>query len=58
MVFTGGIGLGPTEAARHIDTAKVEIAMDTVVGAFNELDVVKAWGDGASVVADGTQACA
>lgn len=70
-VFTGGINLGPTEAARHIagvtarelsmvrnrhiDIAKVNAAISTVVGAFNELDVVKAWGDGTSVAADGTQ---
>ena len=70
-VFTGGINIGPTEAARHIagvsarelsmvrnrhiDIAKVNAAIGTVVGAFNELDVVKAWGDGTSVAADGTQ---
>src|SRR5699024_8167373 len=70
-VFTGGINLGPAEAARHIagvtarelsmvrnrhiDIAKVNAAISTVVGAFNDLDVVKAWGDGTSVAADGTQ---
>jgi hypothetical protein len=57
-VFTGGINLGPHEAARHIagitarelsmvrnrhiDLAKLNAAITVVVNAFNELDVVKA----------------
>ncbi|MBB6120005.1 hypothetical protein FHS13_001956 [Nocardiopsis algeriensis] len=69
-VFTGGINLGPYEAAkhiagvsarelsmvrnRHIDLAKLNAAIAAVVNAFNGLDVVKAWGDGTSVAADGT----
>lgn len=70
-VFTGGINIGPTEAARHIagitarelsmvrnrhiDLTKLNAAIAVVVNAFNDLDVVKAWGDGTSVAADGTQ---
>ncbi|MBA8953172.1 hypothetical protein HNR61_004822 [Actinomadura namibiensis] len=70
-VFTGGINMGPYEAAkhiagitawelsmvrnRHIDTAKLNAAIAVVVNAFAELDVVKAWGDGTAVAADGTQ---
>jgi len=70
-VFTGGINIGPTEAARHIagitarelsmvrnrhiDLAKLNAAIAVVVNAFNDLDVVRAWGDGTSVAADGTQ---
>jgi len=70
-VFTGGINIGPYEAARHIsgaparelsmvrnrhiDLKKLNAAIATVVNAFNELDVVKAWGDGTAVAADGTQ---
>ena len=70
-VFTGGINIGPYEAARHIagvsarelsmvrnrhiDLKKLNSAIATVVNAFSELDVVKAWGDGTAVAADGTQ---
>ncbi len=70
-VFTGGANIGPYEAARHIagvsarelsmvrnrhiDLKKLNAAIATVVNAFNELDVVKAWGDGTAVAADGTQ---
>ena len=70
-VFTGGVNVGPYEAARHIagvsarelsmvrnqhiDLAKLNTAIATVVNAFAELDVVKAWGDGTAVAADGTQ---
>jgi TnpA family transposase len=70
-VFTGGANIGPYEAARHIagvsarelsmvrnrhiDLKKLNSAIATVVNAFNELDVVKAWGDGTTVAADGTQ---
>jgi hypothetical protein len=70
-VFTGGINIGPYEAARHIagvsawelsmvrnrhiDLNKLNTAIATVVNAFAELDVVKAWGDGTAVAADGTQ---
>ena len=70
-VFTGGVNIGPYEAARHIsgvsarelsmvrnrhiDLKKLNSAIATVVNAFAELDVVKAWGDGTAVAADGTQ---
>jgi Tn3 transposase DDE domain len=70
-VFTGGANIGPYEAARHIagvsarelsmirnrhiDLNKLNAAIATVVNAFAELDVVKAWGDGTAVAADGTQ---
>jgi TnpA family transposase len=40
---------------RHIDLTKLNAAIATVVNAFAELDVVKAWGDGTAVAADGTQ---
>lgn len=69
--FTGGVKLGPYEAAkhiagvsarelsivrnRHIDLKKLNAAIATVVNAFAELDVVKAWGDGTAVAADGIQ---
>uniref|UniRef100_UPI001EE70374 transposase n=1 Tax=Streptomonospora alba TaxID=183763 RepID=UPI001EE70374 len=70
-VFTGGANIGPAEAARHIagitarelsvarnrhiDLKKLNAAIAVVVNAFNELDVVRAWGDGTAVAADGTQ---
>jgi TnpA family transposase len=69
-VFTGGINIGPYEAAKHIAgvtarelsmvrnrhiTLKKLNAIADVVNAFAELDVVKAWGDGSTVAADGTQ---
>ncbi len=59
-VFTGGINIGPYEAAkhiagvttrelsmvrnRHITLKKLNAAIADVVNAFAELDVVKAWG--------------
>ncbi|GAA3428763.1 Tn3 family transposase [Streptosporangium nondiastaticum] len=70
-VFTGGINVGPYEAAkhlsgisarelsmirnRHIDLAKLNAAIACVVNAFADLDVVRAWGDGSAVASDGTQ---
>jgi len=70
-VFTGGTNIGPYEAARHIagvsarelsmvrnrhiDIKKLNAAIAAVVSAFAELDVVRAWGDGTAVAADGTQ---
>ncbi|MEV5322724.1 Tn3 family transposase [Nonomuraea sp. NPDC052634] len=70
-VFTGGINIGPYEAAkhiasvtarelsmvrnRHITLKKLNAAIADVVNAFAELDLVKAWGDGSTVAADGTQ---
>lgn len=70
-VFTGGANIGPYEAAkhiagvsarelsmvrnRHIALGKLNAAIASVVNAFAELDVVKAWGDGTTVAADGTQ---
>ncbi|HEY1320691.1 MAG TPA: Tn3 family transposase, partial [Streptosporangiaceae bacterium] len=70
-VFTGGVNMGPYEAARHIagvsarelsmvrnrhiDLNKLNAAIATVVNAFAELHVVKAWGAGTAVAAEGTQ---
>lgn len=69
--FACGSNLGPYEAARHIagitaheislarnrhvTVAKLNKAIAAVVNAFAQLDVVKAWGDGTAVGADGTQ---
>ena len=69
--FTYGSNLGPAQAARHIagvsahelgatarrhvTIGKLNSAIADVVDAFCELDLVRAWGDGASVAADGTQ---
>ena len=69
--FTYGANLGPAQAARHIrgvsahelgataarhfTTAKLNRASADVVNAYLQLDLVKAWGDGTSVAADGTQ---
>ncbi len=46
--------LGAT-AARHFTTGKLNLASADVVNAYLLLDLVKAWGDGTSVAADGTQ---
>ena len=46
--------LGAT-AARHFTTSKLNLASADVVDAYLLLDLVKAWGDGTSVAADGTQ---
>ncbi|MFG6200341.1 Tn3 family transposase [Nonomuraea sp. JJY05] len=70
-VFTGGINISPYEAAkhiagvtarelsmvrnRHVTLKKLNAAIADVINAFAELDVVKAWGDGSTVAADGTQ---
>ncbi|MET8388389.1 Tn3 family transposase [Streptosporangium canum] len=59
-MFTGGINIGPYEAAkhiagvtarelsmvrnRHITLKKLNAAIADAVNAFAELDVVKAWG--------------
>ncbi len=69
--FTYGSNLGPAQAARHMagvsahelgatfrrhaTLGKVNRASADVVDAFCELDLVRAWGDGAAVAADGTQ---
>jgi hypothetical protein len=69
--FTYGANLGPAQAARHIrgvsahelgataarhfTTSKLNLASADVVDAYLLLDLVKAWGDGTSVAADGTQ---
>jgi TnpA family transposase len=69
--FTYGANLGPAQAARHIrgvsahelgltaarhfTTEKLNRASADVVNAYLLLDLVKAWGDGTSVAADGTQ---
>jgi hypothetical protein len=69
--FTYGANLGPAQAARHIrgvsahelgvtaarhfTTGKLNLASADVVNAHLLLDLVKAWGDGTSVAADGTQ---
>ena len=69
--FTYGSNLGPAQAARHMagvsahelgatfrrhtTVSKLNRALADVVNAFTELDLVRAWGDGAAVAADGTQ---
>ena len=69
--FTYGANMGPAQAARHIrgvsahelgataarhfTTDKLNLASADVVDAYLLLDLVKAWGDGTSVAADGTQ---
>jgi hypothetical protein len=69
--FTYGANLGPAQAAQHIrgvsahelgvtaarhfTTGKLNLASADVVNAYLLLDLVKAWGDGTSVAADGTQ---
>ncbi|KUL61210.1 hypothetical protein ADL28_15985 [Streptomyces violaceusniger] len=69
--FVGGINMTFAEAARHISgvsahelsaitnrhlsVEKINEAIADVVNAFMRLDLVKAWGDGTSVAADGTQ---
>ena len=69
--FTYGANLGPAQAARHIrgvsahelgataarhfTTEKLNRASADVVNAYLQLDLVKAWGDGTTVAADGTQ---
>jgi len=69
--FTFGANLGPAQAARHIrgvsahelgatasrhfTTEKLNQAITDVINAYLQLDLVKAWGDGSSVTADGTQ---
>jgi len=69
--FTYGSNLGPAQAARHMagvsahelgatfrrhmSISKLNKAIADVVDAFTELDLVRAWGDGATVAADGTQ---
>ena len=69
--FTYATNLGPYQAARHINgvsahelgsTANRHVTIDKlnkatadVVNAYMQLDLVKAWGDGASAAADGTQ---
>lgn len=46
--------LGST-AARHVSTEKLNLAIADVINAHTELDLVKMWGDGSTVAADGTQ---
>ncbi|WP_327725019.1 Tn3 family transposase [Streptomyces europaeiscabiei] len=69
--FVGGINMTYAEAARHISGVsahelsaitnrhlsvdKINEAIADVVNAFMRLDLVKAWGDGTSVAADGAQ---
>jgi TnpA family transposase len=69
--FTFGCNIGAAQAARHIrgvsahelgatanrhfSTEKLNLAITDVVNAYLLLDLVKAWGDGTSVAADGTQ---
>lgn len=69
--FTYGTNLGPAQAARHIagvsahelattsarhvTIGKLNKAIADVVDAFTELDLIKVWGDGSVVAADGTQ---
>jgi hypothetical protein len=69
--FTYGSNLGPAQAARHMagvsahelgatarrhaTIGKLNLAITDVVDAFSELDLARAWGDGATAAADGTQ---
>ena len=69
--FTYGSNLGPAQAARHMagvsahelgvtarrhaTIGKLNLAIADVVDAFSELDLARAWGDGATAAADGTQ---
>ena len=69
--FTYGTNLGPAQAARHIagvtahelsttsgrhvTIGKLNKAIADIVDAFTELDLIKVWGDGSVVAADGTQ---
>jgi TnpA family transposase len=69
--FCYGSNLGPAQAARHIAgvsahelsaTARRHVTVDKlnraiadVVNAFLELDLIRVWGDGSVVAADGTQ---
>jgi TnpA family transposase len=69
--FCYGTNLGPAQAARHIagvsahelgatarrhvTVEKLNRAIADVVNAFMELDLIKVWGDGSVVAADGTQ---
>jgi TnpA family transposase len=69
--FCYGTNLGPAQAARHISgvsahelsaTARRHVTVDKlnkaiadVVNAFMELDLIRVWGDGSVVAADGTQ---
>jgi TnpA family transposase len=69
--FCYGTNMGPAQAARHIRSVtahelsttarrhvtieKLNRAIADVVDAFTELDLIKAWGDGSVVAADGTQ---
>jgi Tn3 transposase DDE domain len=69
--FTYGANLGPAQAARHIrgvsahelgataarhfTIEKLNLAGADAVNAYLQLDLVKAWGDGTTVAADGTQ---
>ncbi|HEY6423742.1 MAG TPA: transposase [Pseudonocardiaceae bacterium] len=69
--FCYGTNLGPAQAARHIAgvtahelgaTSRRHVTIDKlnkaiadIVNAFTELDLIKVWGDGSVVAADGTQ---
>jgi hypothetical protein len=69
--FCYGTNLGPAQAARHIagvsahelsttarrhvTVEKLNKAIADVVNAFMELDLIKVWGDGSVVAADGTR---
>ncbi len=44
-----------TTARRHVTVDKLNKAIADVVNAFTELDLIRAWGDGSVVAADGTQ---
>jgi TnpA family transposase len=69
--FCYGTNMGPAQTARHITAVtahelsvtarrhvtveKLNKAIVDVVDAFTELDLIRAWGDGSVVAADGTQ---
>src|SRR5207253_11151971 len=40
---------------RHFTLEKLNCAIADVINAYLQLDLIKAWGDGSSVAADGTQ---
>ncbi|CAD6563203.1 Tn3 family transposase ISPa42 [Paraburkholderia sabiae] len=68
-IFAMGCNLGPTQAARHLDSdvtahmlsfvnrrhIKLETAQRELIELYLRLDLPKHWGDGKTVAADGTQ---
>ncbi len=48
-------GCGRRAARRHVTVDKLNKAIADIVNAFMELDLIRVWGDGSVVAADGTQ---